>query len=338
MAKKKTSFFNKIVFLINTIFAIGLVMAFLLPYLSPKEFCVISLLSLLVPILIVANILFVLYWIMIGFKKQMLQSFIVLVISYFFLPPLYIFNNDQTSIKKETISLMTYNVRKFNLYGWLDITNIEDEIKQVIIDENPDIVAIQEYRNFDKFNLKYPFSSKKITDKNVPSSLVIYSKYPIINKGNIASNSRAIYVDIVKKNDTLRIYNFHLETTGVVPEEDYIGIKKSEKLIKRLRNSFKSQQEQIEVLNKHIKESKYKVIVVGDMNNTAYSWAYKNLRNNFKDTFLEAGEGFGKTYEFKKFPLRIDFIFTDKHFHVRSHEILNVKYSDHYPVKAILEL
>ena len=49
MAKKKSSFFNKIVFLINTIFAIGLVMAFLLPYLSPKEFGVISLLSLLVP-------------------------------------------------------------------------------------------------------------------------------------------------------------------------------------------------------------------------------------------------------------------------------------------------
>ena len=74
------------------------------------------------------------------------------------------------------------------------------------------------------------------------------------------------------------------------------------------------------------------------MNNTAYSWAYKHVKGDFKDTFLEAGKGFGKTYEFKKFPLRIDYILVDKRLKILNHNNLTQRFSDHFPVMATVEL
>jgi len=307
----------------------------------PEKFGVIALLSLVTPVLIIINLVFVIFWIIIGFKKQVILSFFVLLLSLLFIPKLYKFKNDGASISKVHLKIMTYNVRKFNIFNWLKIKNIEAEIEELIINEDPDIVAIQEYRNIDNFRLNYPYFYNHFSNKNTQSGLAIFSKYPVINKGAIGYNQSGndgIYVDIVKKNDTLRIYNFRLESTGVVPDKNFFGQKDSEKLIKRLRKSFKAHQKQIDTLNAHIKDCKYKVILAGDLNNTAFSWDYKNIKNELQDTFLKAGNGFGKTYEFKKFPLRIDYIFVDEKIRVIDHKNLKQQFSDHYPIVATLEL
>ncbi|WP_392347230.1 hypothetical protein [uncultured Polaribacter sp.] len=59
------------------------------------------------------------------------------------------------------------------------------------------------------------------------------------------------------------------------------------------------------------KEWKGKKIVCGDFNNTSYSWMYTKISTNKKDAFIEAGKGFGQTYNYW-FPMRIDFILTDE--------------------------
>ena len=43
-----------------------------------------------------------------------------------------------------------------------------------------------------------------------------------------------------------------------------------------------------------------------------------SIHSYLNDTFDEAGNGFGKTYDFKFFPVRIDFIFADDSFEVTS--------------------
>ena len=43
------------------------------------------------------------------------------------------------------LSVMSYNVRLFNKYRWIDKPNISEEIEKLIIQEDPDIVCIQEY-------------------------------------------------------------------------------------------------------------------------------------------------------------------------------------------------
>lgn len=339
---KKLSFFNKIFFLANTIFAVALVLSFVLPHLPPQNFGYVSLMSLFVPLLIIGNVFFVIYWILNGFKKQLFQSLIVLLAVYFFMPPLYKFNNsDNNTIDKESLSVLTYNVRKFNIYNWLDIKDIDIKIDSFISNENPDIIALQEFKKTNGFNINYPYKYNSLGKKNNYSGLVIFSKHPIINKGVVNRRGfghNPIYIDIIKDNDTVRIYNFHLASLGLNADEDNFGYDDSEKLIKRVSSSFKVQQQQIEVLAKHIKSCKYKVVLAGDMNNTSYSWAYRHLRNDLKDSFLEAGKRSGKTYELKNLPLRIDYILTDKSIKVLNHKTYKVEFSDHFPIMASLEI
>ena len=76
---------------------------------------------------------------------------------------------------------MSYNVRLFNKYRWIDKPNISEEIEKLILEEDPDIVCIQEYSNEVAPELnKYKFSYKypKFT-KAEKSTVAIFSKFKI---------------------------------------------------------------------------------------------------------------------------------------------------------------
>jgi endonuclease/exonuclease/phosphatase family metal-dependent hydrolase len=90
---------------------------------------------------------------------------------------------------------------------------------------------------------------------------------------------------------------------------------------------------------KHKKQCHYPMIICGDMNNSAFSYVYRSIKGNLNDCFVEAGNGFGQTYNFKYYPARIDYIFTDKSMKVKSFQnFSNFKNSDHYPVVARLRM
>lgn len=145
-------------------------------------------------------------------------------------------------------------------------------------------------------------------------------------------------MDIVKQKDTIRVYGLHLQSSGINIDVDQLKKESSESLFKQVGSTFKKQQDQVELFLKHKSNCTYKTIVTGDFNNTAYSYIYKEVKGDFIDTFKEAGNGFGRTYDFKFFPLRIDFILTDEDFTVNGYTTYDVKLSDHYPIKAILKL
>ena len=87
----------------------------------------------------------------------------------------------------------------------------------------------------------------------------------------------------------------------------------------------------------HQKSWKGKTIVSGDFNNTAFSWVYDQFLKGKQDAFVQAGKGFGSTFDYA-YPLRIDFIMPDKHFKVLYFETFPVKYSDHFPILAIVKM
>ena len=89
----------------------------------------------------------------------------------------------------------------------------------------------------------------------------------------------------------------------------------------------------------NIKTSRHiKSILTGDFNNTAYSYVYKLIKDDFQDTFECAGNGFGRTFDFKFFPVRIDFILADASFKVNHFKTFDVKFSDHYPILTKVSL
>jgi len=142
-----------------------------------------------------------------------------------------------------------------------------------------------------------------------------------------------MFVDIVKEKDTIRVYNLHLQSLRLKPTKENFGEENPEKLLEKLELGFTKQADQAELFLAHEKQWKGKKVVCGDFNNNAYSWVYKQIAENKKDAFIEAGSGTGKTFDYL-FPLRIDFIFTDTSAEVNRFDVFNKKYSDHFPILA----
>ena len=83
---------------------------------------------------------------------------------------------------------------------------------------------------------------------------------------------------------------------------------------------------------KDIAASPVEAFVCGDFNDTPMSYTYYRLSRGRSDSFVEAGTGFGATYSFLWPMLRIDYILLPGHFRAVSHEIMKIRFSDHYPV------
>ena len=332
---RKLKFFEKIMFFCNSVVAFVLLLSYVLPLLPPKTFAALSVLGLGVPFLILLNTLFFVYW-LVKIKKQLLLPLFVLAIGYFVFGSLYKFSESKTIDNKNNISIMNYNVRLFNLYKWIPNEDTEEKLVNFIKSEAPDILALQEYHPRERTKLSfYKYKYEKLLGENKKYGQAIFSNYPIINSGSIAfpdTFNNAIYIDIVKAKDTIRVYNIHLQSLRIDPKVEKLTTEESEKLFKGVGKTFKIQQFQTELFLKHTKGCKYKMIICGDFNNTAFSYVYKQIKGNLNDTFNEAGNGFGRTYDFKFLPMRIDFIFADPAFKINGFKTYDVEYSDHYPI------
>lgn len=336
---KNLKFYDKVFFSLNSLVAFLLLLAYILPKIPPKTFSVLSVLALGVPVLLLLNILFFFYWLF-KLKKQLLLPLLVLVIGFNYLTSIYKFTGSKSVNDDSNFSIMTYNVRLFNKFNWLPEETIDKDIKAFVQKENPTIISLQEYQPNDNFKLNNFYEHTYVTGNKVKSGQAIFSKYPILNSGVIKfpkSSNSAIYVDVKHANDTIRIYNLHLQSSKLSPKVSDLQKESSEALTRRIGEVFKIQQTQAELILKHQQLSPYKTIVTGDFNNTAYSYVYKLIKGELKDTFEYAGNGFGRTFNFNIVPLRIDFILADASFEINGFKNFDVKYSDHYPIKAILK-
>lgn len=337
---KKLSLLDKFIYIINSLFAALLLLAYVLPYIPPKTFSALSVLSLSVPVLIICNAFFVLYWLLKA-KRQLLLSLLVLVIGYSHVTTLYKFSSEKEVFGVQNqLSVLSYNVRLFNIYNWLDKEEVPREIANLVKKENPDIVAFQEYKPVESIHFSYPYQYESLLGNRTQYGQAIFSKYPIVSKGVISfknSSNKAIYVDVLKAKDTIRIYNVHFESLHINPNVQELSESSTESLIKRIGPRFEKQQDQARKVILHQSQCPYKTIILGDFNNTAYSYIYKQFKEaEFKDAFEEAGTGFGRTFNFKFFPLRIDYILADKRFSIDSFTGYSEKLSDHYPIKSTL--
>ncbi len=344
---KNLSWFNKTIFILNIVLTVLTFIAYILPFLAPKLFPLLSVLTLFMPLMLILNLLFFFYW-AIQLKKQILLSGLVLLIGITFINKFYKFSTPEYTKEAEDFSIMSYNVRLFNKFEWSDKKTVPVEISDFVKENDPSILCIQEFSNvpdFDYKMFKYKFISSK--GRKIKTGQAIFSKFRIIDTGSIVfpnSDNRAVFADIMKGNDTIRVYNMHLQSIRITPDVreinddiNEIDQKKSEMMFKRISKAFRQQQLQAELIMKHKKECKYPIIICGDMNNSAFSYVYRNIRGDLNDSFEEAGDGFGKTYDFKYYPARIDYIFVDKKYAIKKFqnfpEIID---SDHFPILAII--
>ncbi len=344
---KNLSWFNKGMFLLNIVLTVVTFSAYLLPFLAPKAFPLLSVLTLFMPLFFVFNALFFFYW-GFQFKKRMILSGLVLLMGITFINKFYKFSTKEFPENEKNFTVMSYNVRLFNLFKWIDRDDVPSQIVSFINDKNPDILCIQEYSTSADIDLKvYPHKYILMAGDQIKTGQAIFSKFPIINEGNIVfpnSNNNVIFADIKKGKETIRVYNMHLQSIKISPDvteiNDDINVmnqSKSQKLFNRISKAFKQQQQQAELFKEHKNDCQYPLIICGDMNNSAFSYVYRNIKGKLRDSFEEAGKGFGATYKFKYYPARIDYIFADEKMKVKKFESFpNFENSDHYPIMAKL--
>ncbi|MGA8855127.1 MAG: endonuclease/exonuclease/phosphatase family protein, partial [Christiangramia sp.] len=261
---KKLGLFDKFIFVLNSLAATALLFSYLLPHVPPKSFPLLSVLSLGVPVLIILNTLFLVYWIL-RMKRQVLLSLIVLLLGYNYVNAFVRFSGAEKDEENTSdFSLMSYNVRMFNAYEWSDRKDIPEKITGFIKEKAPDILCVQEhYIGAAELSKIYPYEYVKLKEKNAEFGSAIFSKYPIINQASLDfphdGNNNAIYTDIViNEKDTVRIVNVHFQSLNIKPGIDDLQKEDSKKLLGRIGYGFSLQQEQAEMLMEDLKNSPYR--------------------------------------------------------------------------------
>ncbi|MBC31522.1 MAG: endonuclease [Muricauda sp.] len=321
-------------------FAFLLFASYFVQYAPIRYFPILSFLSLMVYYLMIINFLFMIFWMLSKKRNYAIPSLCILLLNFLFFDSFF-----KVPYKKGQdiggLTILSYNVRAFDLYDWIPEKDTGNQIVEFTLGLDPDILVFQEFDNRRTKDFEsYPYKFVNYIFHNGKKYVVqaIFSKYPIIDKGaldfpNTTNNS--IYVDLLYNHDTIRVYNGHLQSLRLYPSA--ISKENSGRLFKRLTNTFVKQEEQVEILKKHLSQVNYPTIICGDLNNTPFSRIYKLLKGDMLDTFNEAGRGFGRTYSLMDMPFRIDYIFADRSFEVLDHQNFDVELSDHYPIMATLK-
>ena len=331
----KLNFLSKILMLINLVLLtlqLFLMDTFWYFYHYPS-------LNLMVPVIALINLIFFVFWVI----KLKWPSFLFLfsiLIGFNEWGKLYKFPNNAIPISRG-IKVMSFNVRLFNSFEWIDSKSVPESIESFINKVSPDLVCLQEYsKEFSPKFKNYPHQYIASSKKNGQNGLCILSKYPLLNRGRLDfddSNNSALYADFFYKKDSIRIYNVHLESLRINLRDTLFTQGHSQIFIERIQSVVQKQELQIDRFDKIEQKNNYPTIICTDLNNNAFSRVYKRLKDDRLDAFMLSGDGLGATYKLAYFPLRIDFIFADKKIKVINFETHDIALSDHKPISALLE-
>jgi endonuclease/exonuclease/phosphatase family metal-dependent hydrolase len=334
-------------------------------------------LSLIEFYLLVLLIVFIVFWL---FAKPGYSLISIITIAICFKPitniiPLRVSSQFTIHQDSSDTRIMSWNVAQFDILFNKQRPDIRDDMLALINEYNPDIACFQEmvagdtlvnlntayYRRYSFFSvfeyaakLNYPhyFFSYDFRDdflNHQHFGLMIYSKYPIINKQTLTFspydyNSNFQFADIVKNSDTIRVFNLHLQSLKFSPGnlaylenpslETKQDLERTKSLIGRLKRGFIKRQVQADRVRAEIDKSPYKVIVCGDFNDVPNSYAYEKIGDGLQNAFVQKGVGLSRTFSSIAPTLRIDNIFVSDAFSVNQFVRVYKKLSDHFPIIA----
>lgn len=356
---------HKILVYLNVLVAAGLLLAYLSTVISPAKIWPLAFFGLAYPYLFLTNLILLIYWI-VRWKKTAIISLSVILMGIGYMNdyfPLLVRKNKKSEVDtNHEIKILSYNVRAFNIYEWLADPNTNKGIFNFIRSEHPDVVCIQEFYTNTKSTLR-PENVNKIfgetpyhhihyiikSGENTGYGIATFSKYPIVGKGVISFNQSrnvAIYTDVAFEDDTIRVYNNHLQSVNFRSNNyqfiDSLKLRYDEKQLKELHDissklklAFIKRARQADKVSASIRHSPYPVIVCGDFNDTPVSYTYHKMSRGLNDAFIKAGSGIGNTY-LGRLSFRIDYILYSKEFKAVEFEKVEARLSDHYPIMSVL--
>ncbi|UKJ08299.1 endonuclease/exonuclease/phosphatase family protein [Solitalea lacus] len=360
---KRRSLAHKFVFTANIVAAIFLLVCYLAPFIDPVYLWPIAFFGLAYPFILLINLLFFLFWLII-WRRPAWLSLIVIAAGTPFHKNSFGFNlpYDIEHKPDSSIRVMSYNTHYFRpINKRSNDDSTKNKILELIRNENPDILCIQEFytRKKGKFNIKDSiqhimgtkdvYVKKIIGDDYESTGLAIFSKYPIESSKEIPfsgerTDNTCIYADLNIHGRIVRIFNIHLQSISF-QQQDYKYYQKirdslstdpvlTRRIARMLKKAFEKRSIQAKLVAEAVQSSPYPVLLCGDFNDTPLSYAYCTVSKGMNSAFTQRGVGFGKTYG-GAFPnFQIDFILFDNYFKAKTYKITPKKLSDHYPVRS----
>lgn len=351
----------------NLLVTIGLLASYLAGIVSPAAFWPLAFAGLSYPVFLTFTVAFTLMWAIRGKWLLLVLHIVILGLRADLITAhIKLFGHDGDI--RDGISVLSYNVHLFKSISGGDTDQVRGTVTDNIVNLNADIVCLQEY--FQRTDNKMSDAERQQLTRlkkgrqvhaagyNSPDgrpfnsgvALVTTSKFPIVGKGILEATKshlmRGIYTDLLVGGDTVRVYNVHLESIRI-REEDFSAMNRaiSERdslehlniIAGKLRKAFVNRAELTDTLAAHMLRCPYPVIVCGDFNDTPAAYSYqKVVGQGLRDTFREAGRGFGFTYARIPF-FRIDHVLHSDNFTTASHTVHRWPHSDHYPVSVKLQ-
>lgn len=351
---------------INGFLAVLLILSAYSSHIDPIDNVYPAFLGIAYPFILLFNLVFIALWFILS-KRFMLISAIAILITFPALTNFFQFNLSHSE-DEDSIKVMSYNVRLFDLYNWSKNIDSRNKIFDQLGGQNADIYCFQEFYYTEQKG-KFETRDTLITfldAKNYREAythkmrggqyfgIATFTRFPVINSGNITfendDNNICLYTDLKINEDTIRVYNLHIASIRF-SYNDYVFVENidtksqsdeleqgAKNIYHRLSRAFIKRSEQSKVIIAHVEESPYPVILCGDFNDSPNSYCYDEFSKILEDSFKEAGKGIGKTY-IGSFPsFRIDYIFHSEEFKATNYITLPEEYSDHHAIVSDIKL
>ncbi|MCR5180718.1 MAG: endonuclease/exonuclease/phosphatase family protein [Bacteroidaceae bacterium] len=327
-------------------------------YLDPATFPRLSLLTLIFPIIVIINLLFIPFWLIFKFKRIWLPLLGFVVCGSFIWDYCPMNFSDDVAKDESYLKLLSYNTRGFGGKEALDSLG-NNAVANLIYSSDADIICLQESHsggsNFNK--VRKNMDSLGYHNYN-HKGVVVFSRLPIIEADTLSFPTRTnsgICLKLLDGNDTIMLINNHFESNHLtdVLKNDY-----RQALEKHARSAYNS--ENRDTLRRELSpvvnllsvaaplraaqaDSIAKVIdrwlprpviVMGDFNDTPVSYPLCKLTRRLTSAYSQSGTGLGFTFHERGFPVRIDHILFSGDRWKSHHTYVDksLDYSDHYPI------
>ncbi len=298
--------------------------------------------AMLMPVVLGANFLVLVWWII---RRRWLVALMPLAglafgwgfMTAYVQPPAF-----SEDLPSSDVRIATLNVHGFRYYDSVEAT--VRAVANIMRHEEADVLCMQEFVVAREFPLE---RIDGVFDRRMPhfvsgGGLAIASRFPIVAHEYAAAPRGLddyLWADLLIGGNTVRVFTVHLHTTGISGLQHRFRDNPeavAERVFETVENNSVIRSEQVRRISAEVASSPWPVILAGDFNDTPSSYTYRTMSRGLTDGFREAGHGFGGTFRGFRGLLRIDYIFHGDRFSAVRYRTLEDEISDHKAVVAEL--